>query len=183
MDTAVEKGWLSLGQRCGQLGVKKRVELESLLCMDHALTFFLRLSITTLSFPVLLPWFRHLLSMTCVCNVLHSMRAHALNPRPTEVHVFTSAPLRPFDKDGDDGRDGHFQTDDDESDVIFQRWSRKVVRCRARRCNGGRGCVEPAEGLQVFAVNLCNLIVPLKGRAGPDDTQRATCKRPPRRSA
>ena len=61
------------------------------------------------------------------------MRAHALNPRPTEVHVFTSAPLRPFDKDGDgraDGRDGHFQTDD-ESDVIFQRWSRKVVRYKA----------------------------------------------------
>ena len=27
-----------------------------------------------------------------------------------------------------DKRDGHFQTDD-ESDVIFQRWSRKVVRC------------------------------------------------------
>ena len=146
--------------------------------MDHALTFFLRLSISTLSFPVLLPWFRHLLSMTCVCNVLRCMRAS-----DAEVHVFTSAPLRPFDKDGDDGRDGHFQTDDDESDVIFQRWSRKVVRYRARRCNGGRGCVEPAEGLQVFAVNLCNLIVPLKGRAGPDDTQGATCKRPPRRSA
>ena len=46
----IEKGWLSLGQRCGKLGVKKKVELESLLCMDHVLTFFQRLGITTLSF-------------------------------------------------------------------------------------------------------------------------------------
>ena len=81
-------------------------------------------------------------------------------------------------KTATDGRDGHFQTD--ESDVIFQRWSRKVVRYRARCCNGSRGCVELAEGLMVLAVMLCNLIVPLKGRAGPDDTQGATCKRPPR---
>ena len=35
---------------------------------------------------------------------------------------------------------------------------------RARRCNGTRGCVEPAEGLMVSALLLYNLIVPLKGQ-------------------
>ena len=36
-----------LGQRCGQLGVKKKVELESLLCMDHVLTFLQTLSFSS----------------------------------------------------------------------------------------------------------------------------------------
>ena len=117
-------------------------------------------------FLVLLPWFPHLLSMTCVCNVLHSMRAHALNPRPTEVHVFTSAPLRPFDKDGD-GR-GQTRRPFPDRRRVGRDLSALVTQgrplYRARRCNGTRGCVEPAEGLVVSALSLYNLIVPLKGQ-------------------